>query len=107
VSGEGGPLAGPAELERDIEVSVKLQPEVAEAVDRPEARTPEASAVLGVVEELGVPMQPVHPRHSDPGLRSYYRVEVPDEEAAERVRRALSGLEGVEAAYVQPPDAPP
>jgi hypothetical protein len=90
-----------------LEVSVKLQPKVAEAVDRPEARTAAASAFLGAVEALGVPLQPVHPGHADPELRTYYRVEVPDEQAAEQVRNALAELEGVEAAYVQPPAALP
>jgi len=94
-------------VEADIEVSVKLQPEVADAVGRPEARTPEARAIIGVVEELGAPLRPVHPRHADPELRTYYRVEVPDEQAAEQVRKALAELKGVEAAYIQPPDALP
>jgi hypothetical protein len=34
-------------------------------------------------------------------------LEAPDERTAERVREALADLEGVEAAYVQPPDALP
>jgi hypothetical protein len=90
-----------------VEVSVKLKPQVAEALDRQGARTPEASAVLASVEALGVPLQPVHPGHADPELRTYYRLEAPDERTAEQVREALADLEGVEAAYLQPPDALP
>lgn len=90
-----------------MEVRAQLHPEVAETVSSPEGRTPKADAVLEVVSKLGMSLEALHPGHSDPQLRTHYRVEAPDEQTADQVREALAGLEGVEAAYLQPPDALP
>lgn len=89
-----------------MEVRAQLHPEVAEAISSQD-RTPKANAVLEVVSKLGMSLEALHPGHTDPQLRTQYRVGAPDEQTAQQVREALAGLEGVEAAYLQPPDALP
>jgi hypothetical protein len=59
------------------------------------------------LEQLGVGLEPVHPGHRDPTLSTYYTVRVPEGRDAEELREALHRLDGVVAAYVEPPPALP
>jgi hypothetical protein len=70
--------------------------------------TPEArpASVQRLAEELGLPLEPLHPGVDDPVLRSYYTVEVPDRVAAAVLAR-LRASPAVAAAYVKPPEAAP
>ena len=59
--------------------------------------------VTDALADMGLSLRSVHPRTEDPTLRSYSTVEVPDEATARQVTERLTGLEQIEAAYVQPP----
>jgi hypothetical protein len=74
-----------------MEVVVKLKD------DADATPADQALAAMGLSRTL------VHPQTDDPGLRPYSTVEVPDEPTARQVAERLAGLQGVEAAYVQPP----
>ncbi len=89
-----------------VEVSVQLDADVAAALQGATA-DPRAEAVAAAVRTEGAELQPVHPRHADPGLRAWHRIEVPEEPAAERLARELMRLDGVEAAFVKAPPAMP
>lgn len=78
-----------------MSISVQLGDDVA-----PEAIRP-------ALEQLGVGLEPVHPGHRDPALRTYYSVQVPEGRDAEELREALHRLDGVAAAYLEPPPALP
>jgi len=58
-------------------------------------------------EELGLPLEPMHPGVTDPGLRAYLTAEVPDEDTAQRVMTRLQRVTSVEAAYIKPAAEPP
>jgi hypothetical protein len=49
----------------------------------------------------------MHPRAADPALQSYFYVTAADPSAAQKIADLLRGLDGVEAAYVKPPDEAP
>lgn len=66
----------------------------------------EIDRLLEATAELGVSLVPVHPGQAHPLLASYFMVEVPDRETAERVIGRLQRFGIVEAAYLQP-DAQP
>lgn len=65
------------------------------------------NAARQAVQKLGLKLEPLHPGTTDPVLSTYYRVQAPDREAAERVVAAVRRLPSVAAAYVKPPDEPP
>ena len=93
-------------VERTPQITVQLRQDVAERVVAEEAPSP-APEVTDVLERHGLTLVPVDPRAGDPTLRSFFRVDVPDEETVARLIEELNGLETVDAAYVQPPDALP
>lgn len=93
-------------VDRTPLITVQLRQDIAERV----AAEPAPSAapeMTDVLQRHGLTLVPVDPRADDPTLRSFFRVEVPDDETARRLIEELSGLEAVDAAYVQPPDALP
>jgi len=65
---------------------------------------PESAASLA--RAAGTTLAPQHPGTGDPELARWYRAELPDRVAAERLAGALRAAAGVEAAYVKPDDAP-
>lgn len=65
------------------------------------------TAVAEAVDRFGGSISPMHPGEMDPYLSRFFRVEVPASDQAEAAVRSLAGLDGVEAAYVKPPDALP
>lgn len=73
-----------------------------------EETTPrEYLAVVDAVERYGGTFAPMHPGEEDPSLSRFFVVDVPDASQVDEAARALADLEGVEAAYVKPPDALP
>lgn len=67
----------------------------------------EYTAVVEAVRRFDGSISPMHPGEEDPSLSRFFSVEVPDPDRANRAAEALSDLDGVEAAYVKPPDALP
>jgi hypothetical protein len=64
-----------------------------------------AIAALGA--QLGLPVRPLHPGTTDPGLGAWLHVLVPADRDPEAVVAALLADPTVAAAYVKPPDAAP
>jgi hypothetical protein len=90
-----------------IPVTIKVSAEMASAFHR---RNPPAGApydLSRIVEALGVALEPLHPNTIDPDLSSYFLVNAPDLETAQRVIDRLQRSGKIEAAYIKPPDAPP
>ncbi len=84
-----------------MEISVQLRPDVATGT----SGSPEGSElrqVMSTVADLGARLEPVHPGEDDPVLARHFRVEVHDQETAERVIGALQQNRAVEGAYVKP-----
>ena len=89
-----------------IVVTVQVSLEDALALHR--QTTPgDAKDLLALVKRLGVDLEPIHPGARDPLLMPFFKIEVPDQAAAERVIVALSESKSVEGAYVKPPEALP
>ena len=59
------------------------------------------------VQKLGLKLEPVHPRTTDPVLATYYRVQAPDAPTAKRVVESVRRLPSISAAYVKPADEVP
>jgi hypothetical protein len=88
------------ELQLDLETALALNQGTRAA------RGARVTRIRRAVKELGVTLTPVHPGQDHPLLAPFFAVEVPDEAAAARVVAALRDLDGVESAYVRPPDEP-
>jgi hypothetical protein len=84
-------------------VTVHLSRSTARATERDVG----AGQLTAALAELGVQLEPLHPGSSEPELASHFYVSVADEEEGKRVAERLRNVEGVEAAYLKPPDAPP
>ncbi len=63
-----------------------------------------AKDLLAVLSEQGAELETMHPSTLDPQLQTWFMVGVADETSARRLVAILEGVDGVEAAYVQPPD---
>jgi hypothetical protein len=74
---------------------------------RSRTRIPVPAKVLQIISSLGFEMQPLHPDTDDAGLRSFYAVEVPDQQTANGLIARLVELPGVDGAYLKPSDALP
>lgn len=90
-----------------MDVIVQLAPAVAEAALAGSPQSPAAGAVVAALAGLGAALAPLHVGATDPTLRTYFRVEVADPAAGERVIAALLGLEGVQSVYLAPAATPP
>lgn len=90
-----------------MQLTVKVAFDVARALHRQIPQTAESTELLKVVEALGVTLQAMHPDAADPDLMSYFAVEVPEAETAQRVVSRLRQVKAIEAAYLKPPDALP
>jgi len=64
-------------------------------------------SLLRTGQELNVHLRPLHPGVNDEELRRFYIAEASSPKAAAELVRDLRSAEGVEAAYVKPPDALP
>jgi hypothetical protein len=58
------------------------------------------------VKGAGATLEPMHPDVPDDDLRTYFSAEVEDDRVEELLDE-LRGSEGIEGAYVKPPDALP
>lgn len=90
-----------------MQVIVKILPGTASALSQRGPLTTKSGEPLRMVEALGVTIEPMHQGTSDPDLMTYFIVEVPDLETAQRVINRLQQSTEIEAAYLKPPDEPP
>jgi hypothetical protein len=93
--------------EASTEVIVQLRPDVARALRGQAPASAESRAIVAVLGEHGVALEPVHVSAVEPAAASYFRLEVPDLQAAETVIAALRAVDAVEAAYPKPRASPP
>ena len=92
-----------------MEVTVYLRADLARGLGGERPATAAARELARAVEELGIGPLPPGPAVDDgrPATAIAVAVAVPDLAAAERLIARLRRVEGVEAAYVKPPDAMP
>lgn len=92
-------------------VTVKLSPDVAEALRQPAAEWEEpaskASSLVSTIRDFGARLVPTHPQTQDPELKTYFQVEVSDKRTADQVVAALHRTSIVEAAYCKPAEELP
>ena len=90
-----------------MEVTVYLRADLARGLGGERPATAAARELARAVEELGIGPLPPGPAVDDGRPATAIAVAVPDLAAAERLIARLRRVEGVEAAYVKPPDAMP
>lgn len=90
-----------------MDVTVQVTTDLAPALRHEAPTTEPARAIEETVQAAGASLRPLHPGTADASLSRYFAVDVPDVATAQRVARELLSLDGVEAAYVKPPDALP
>jgi hypothetical protein len=83
------------------QITTHLRPDVAEELRAGAPTTETAAQVVRAVEERGAKLRPVE------SLDPIFVVDVDDEAEAESLRKGLEGLDGVEGAYIKPPEFPP
>lgn len=88
-------------------VSVHLRDDVSSDIISKKPRLKESAELQSLVSALGLRIEPLHPGTVDRELARHFFVAAPDEQAAEEAQRKLVAAEGVEAAYVKPPEGPP
>ena len=90
-----------------MEIVVQLNRAAAAKLVRKAETSPGSEQPLPGLEDLGLSLEPMHPGESDPALASYFTVEVPDADTADRALGALRRSDVVEAAYMKPSAEPP
>ncbi|HEX2080049.1 MAG TPA: hypothetical protein VHG08_20185 [Longimicrobium sp.] len=90
-----------------MRITLVLRPDVAEELRSPRPAPGAARALLETAGAMGVALRPTHPGATDALLVPFYHAEVPDPTAAGQVLERLRAAEGVEAAYLKPPEALP
>ncbi len=88
-------------------VTIHLRPDVARNLQRARPPLPATAELRGVIRELGLELQPLHPDVEDSVLSSQFFVSAPTQEEGAEIAGRLEKLAAVEAAYVKPPDALP
>ncbi len=72
-----------------------------------DAGSPSVDDVLRQASASGFRLRPVHDGAEDGELRRYYFVSPEDVDDPEVATRSLTAIEGIETAYVKPPDEEP
>jgi hypothetical protein len=90
-----------------MKVIIQVSADVARALRQRSPPIAESEELLRIIETLGLRLEPMHHDADDPNLQTYFTVEVQDQATAQRVIDRLQQLEGIEAAYVKPPDELP
>jgi hypothetical protein len=89
-----------------VEISVEVSPDVARALHKQAPPTEASEDLLRLVESLGHTLEPMHPGTTDPTLIPFFKLQVPDQAAADAAIAALLASEGIEGAYAVPPAEP-
>lgn len=90
-----------------IKVIVQVSADLARSLNHLNPSTAESEALLEIIEPFGSTLVPMHHGTDDPDLQSYFIVEVPENEIAQRVIDELLPVQGIRAAYIKPPDEVP
>jgi hypothetical protein len=88
-------------------IVIQFSPEVARKLDPDNPLLSLPETLSAKTKDLGVVLQAVHPRSSDPRLMTYFTTEVEDNARARQVIERLTDCPGVEAVYLKPIDALP
>lgn len=88
-------------------VTVQVRSELASAIRRRDWSDAASNELLVAVNELGLSLAPMDPGAQDAVIRSFFAVEVDDEDQASLVVSRLQRCQAVEAAYLKPPDELP
>jgi hypothetical protein len=94
-------------VEKQVDVTVQVTPDLVPALRHEAPATERTHDIENTVQAMGASLRPLHPGTADTALSRYFAVNVPDAATAQRVARELLRLDGVEAAYIKPPDALP
>jgi hypothetical protein len=90
-----------------MRIAVQLSETAARSLRAPARDAANDDGLAKLARDLRVSLQPTHPDTTDPTLRSWYSVDVPDEATAHSVVTELLRRPDVLAAYVKPLDALP
>lgn len=90
-----------------MKITLQVSEEVARTLHQLGHPTPSTKALLRQIKRLKVTLEPLHPGSDDPNLQRYFIVSADNVTTAQRVATQLQKLDGIQAAYVKPPDAPP
>lgn len=90
-----------------MEIIVQVRPHV--SLDLHGKRKPILATddLRRAINELGIGFDSIHPNIDDPQLMRYFRIEVPNQEEADRIIMRLKDVSCVEAAYSKPAPEPP
>jgi hypothetical protein len=89
-----------------VRVVVQLKLEEALELQTGRSLSPNLERVVQLVSEAGGALQAIHPGATHPLLAPYFKVDVPDREAAERLVTPLLANGAVVAAYIEPSISP-
>jgi hypothetical protein len=89
-----------------LRITVELAPDVARQLHGAGPATPATDDLARVVNDAGVRLEPIHPGVQDRTLRSFFTIDVRDDDAQALIERLLK-LPAVTAAYLKPVDAMP
>ena len=90
-----------------MQLIVQLRPDVAAEIHTQPECSAAAKAVQEAVKGTGRKLIAQHPGTSYATLLTYFQVETADRQSAELLQQRLVACDGVEAAYVKPPDEMP
>jgi hypothetical protein len=90
-----------------MHLTIQVQTPAALALHQREPPTAATQELLQTLAELNVVLTPMHPGIDDPILSTYFTIEVPDTDTAERVKARLLNCKAIAAVYLKPPDAMP
>lgn len=86
-----------------VVVTLQVSADTAQAL----RKSGSSSGLLKIAHDHGVKLEPLHPNAVDPQLRGFFIVTIPNVADAETIVGKLNQCQGVEAAYVKPPDELP
>ena len=88
-----------------MRVIVQLRDDPPAAADRQGTRA--SGRLASVLDDYALTARPLDPGTTDPTLRRFYTIDLPPEVSVDDLLDRLRTLDGVEAAYVKPPDEMP
>jgi hypothetical protein len=91
----------------DMYVTIRVRMDVALSLQRREPPKGAARELLEAAQELGVSLEPIHPRTKDPHLAPYFSIDVGDTAAADQAIERFQRCEAVEGAYLKPHEEAP
>ncbi len=87
-----------------IEVIIQVSADTARKLSKREPLAPELQELMGLVEELGLKVEPQYPGTQDHGEPAFLKVVVLERAKADKLIPRLLQCKVVEGAYFTPPD---